>query len=71
MLSNQRTIECFEDNGDKVMTIGTFDLFESLNIIVLGAVGDAQYLCDKFRIISCPIARGAGIMGFHSATSLS
>ncbi|GEM_PF-5263068 len=43
----------------------TFDLLEGLNVIMFGAVRDAQNFCDKFRIIAGPAAGRTSIMAFH------
>ena len=40
-LFNQRAVQRFEYDGDQVMAVRAFDLFEGLNIIVFGAVGNA------------------------------
>lgn len=47
------------------MAFWAFDLFESLDIIVLGAVGNAENLGGKLRIVARPVTGSTGIMRFH------
>ena len=47
------------------MTFRAFDLFEGLDIFVLGAVHDGKDFGDEVRFIAGPVAACAGIQRFH------
>jgi len=45
------SVKRLEDDCDKIMTLGTFDLFEGLNIVVFRAVHDGEDLGHEVRFI--------------------
>jgi hypothetical protein len=53
------------------VALGAFDLFEGLDIIVLGAVHDGEYLGDETGLTSGPLARGTNVSGLHRLSSFS
>ena len=52
---------CFEDDRYEIVTLGAFDLLESLDIIVFGAVHDREDFGNKAGFIAGPLASGAVI----------
>lgn len=56
-LFGKRSVQSFEDDRYQVAALWTFDLLEGLDVIVLGTIHDAQYLCDEPTFISRVIAR--------------
>ena len=46
-LLNDRAVKRFENDRHKVVALGAFDLLEGLDVVVLGAVHDREYLGDK------------------------
>lgn len=65
LLFGDRAVESFEDNRDQVVTLGAFDLLESLDIVVLGAVHDGEDLRHEIRFISRPMTTRTRIKWFH------
>ena len=55
------SIKCFKDDCHEIMTFGAFDLLESLNIVVFGAIHDRENLSNEARLIAGPLARGTVI----------
>ena len=64
-----RSVKCFEDDRDEVVTLGTFDLFEGLDVVVFGAVHDGEDLGDEGVFATGPLAGLTHIRGFHRLTS--
>ena len=54
-------IKCFEDDCYEVVTLGAFDLFEGLDVVVLGAVHDREDLGNEAGFTAGPLARGTVI----------
>lgn len=48
------------------MTLGAFDLFKRLDVVVLGTVHDREDFGHKMRLIPGPMTAGACIQRFHS-----
>ncbi len=46
-LLNDRAVQRFEDDRYEIVTLGTFDLLEGLDVFVFGAVHDREYLGDE------------------------
>ena len=60
-LLNDGPVKCFEDDRHEVMTFGAFDLPESLNIVMFGAVHNRKYLGDEASFTAGPLASGTVI----------
>lgn len=41
------SVKCLKDDRNEIMALGTFDLFESLDVIVFGPVHNGEYLCHE------------------------
>ena len=39
-LFDDGAVKCLEDDRDEIVTLGAFDLFEGLDVVVFGAVHD-------------------------------
>ena len=61
MLLYDGSIKCFKDDRYEVMTLGAFDLFESLDIIVFGTVHDRENLSDEASLAAGPLTSGTVI----------
>ncbi len=60
-LFRQRPIQRFKNDGDQIVALGAFDLFEGLNIIVFGAVHDGKNFRDEMSFVSGPLATGTSV----------
>ncbi len=60
-LLNDGPVKCFEDDRHEIVTFGAFDLLESLDIIVFGAVHDRENLSDETSLTAGPLTSGTVI----------
>ena len=60
-LFDDRTVQCFEDDRYKIVTLGAFDLLEGLDILMFGAVHDREDLGNEASFTTGPLAGGAAI----------
>ena len=70
-LLDDGSVQRFEDDRHKVVTFGAFDLFESLDVVVLGAVHDREDLGDEAGFAAGPLTGGTVISRFHRNLSLT
>ena len=61
MLLYDGSVKCLEDDRDEIVTLGTFDLFEGLDVVVLGAVHDREDLGNEAGFTAGPLASGTVI----------
>jgi hypothetical protein len=54
-LLNDGPVKCFEDDRHEIMTFGAFDLLESLDVIVFGAVHDRENFGDETNLAAGPL----------------
>lgn len=54
-LLSDTAVEGFKDNRHEIVTLGTFDLFEGLDVFILGAVHDGKNFSNKMRFIPGPL----------------
>ena len=55
-LLDDRAVKRLEDDGDEIVTLGAFDLLESLDIIVFRTVHDREDLGNKAGFTTGPLA---------------
>ena len=55
------SIKCFKDDRHEVMTFGAFDLFEGLDVVMLGAVHDRKDLGNEAGFTAGPLTCGTVI----------
>jgi len=60
-LLDDRAVKRLEDDRDEIMTLGAFDLFEGLDIFVLGAVHDREDLGNKAGFTAGPLTSGTAV----------
>ena len=58
---DDRAVKCFEDDGHEIVTLGAFDLFEGLDVVVFGAVHDREDLGNEAGFTAGPLASGTVI----------
>ena len=51
-----RAVEGLKNNRHQIVALGTFDLFEGLDIFVFGAVHDRKDFGDEMGFIARPLA---------------
>ena len=61
MLLYDGSVKCLEDDRDEIVTLGTFDLFEGLDVVVLGAVHDREDLGNEAGFTAGPLTCGTVI----------
>ncbi len=54
-------VKRLEDDCDEVVTLGAFDLLESLDVVVFGAVHDREDLGNEAGFTAGPLASGTVI----------
>ena len=60
-LLDDRAVKRFKDDRDEIVTLGTFDLLEGLDVVVLGAVHDRENLGNEAGFTAGPLASGTVI----------
>ena len=60
-LLDDRAVKRFKDDRDEIVTLGTFDLLEGLDVVMLGAVHDREDFGDEACFTAGPLARGTVI----------
>ena len=61
LLLDDCAVKCLKDDSDEIMALGTFDLFEGLDVVVFGAVHDREDLGDEAGFTPGPLTRGTAI----------
>ena len=57
-LFNDRAVQRLEDDRHEIVALGTFDLFEGLDVVVLGTVHDREDFGNEAGFIAGPLASG-------------
>jgi hypothetical protein len=65
MLLRDGTVEGLEDDRYEVVAFGAFDLLEGLDIVMLGAVHDAEDFGDEFVFFPRPLASRTHVSLLH------
>ncbi len=60
-LLDDRAVKRLEDDRDEIVTLGAFDLLESLDVVVFGAVHDREDLGNETGFTSGPLTGGTVI----------
>ena len=57
-LLDDRAVKRLKDDRHKIVTLGTLDLLESLDVVVLGAVHDREDLGNEAGLTAGPLTSG-------------
>ena len=60
-LLDDRAVKRFEDDRNKIVALGAFDLLEGLDVVVFGAVHDREDLGNEAGFTAGPLASGTVI----------
>ena len=60
-LLDDRAVKCLEDDRNEIVALGAFDLLESLDVVVLGAVHDREDLGNEAGFTAGPLTCGTVI----------
>jgi len=55
------SVKCLEDDGDEIVTLGAFDLFEGLDVVVFRPVHDREDLGNEAGFTAGPLTCGTVI----------
>jgi hypothetical protein len=64
VLFDHLSVECLEDDGHQVVTFGALNLFERLDVFVLGPVHDRKDFGDEVGFVARPVTARTSVQGF-------